>query len=203
MTEKKAPLGASASDLWLVMVLGGAVVAWSLLMLVLRIVEIAPNENVPIDITVPAHQTELILAEGAEPVPGEVRVATVEMSDLPPAAYVSVLGSAAVQPLTIIGLAICVVLLTRNLRSGRFFSRGNTRLVTAASVIIVAGWLASLVFSTTAGNSVLALLTDHDTVSRFNVTLDWTPLLAAMAIGALAAAFHAGERMQRDTEGLI
>lgn len=202
MTNKSL-WGISRSDLWTVLVLGGAVVVWTLVDLVLRLMEIIPNRDVPVTVELMGERLELPIGPGGEPIPGEVSTATIHVSDLPVATYISALGAVVVPAVTTIAVIVCVMVLCRNLMAGRFFSRTNTRLVTSIALLIAVGWLVSFIFSTMASNGALALVADRAFLESVQFQVDWVAVLAAMGVGALASAFHAGERMQRDTEGLV
>ncbi|RLV55697.1 DUF2975 domain-containing protein [Aeromicrobium phragmitis] len=201
--SEKSPFGASRSDLWAVLIVGGVIVVSTLVGLVVRLVEIVPNRDVPVTVQLMGERLALPLGPNGEPLSGEVSTATIQVSDMPVATYVSALGAAIVPALATIGVVVCVMVLCRNLMAGRFFSRANTRLVSAVSVLIALGWLISFLFSTMASNGALALVADRELLESVQFRVDWVAVLAAMGVGALASAFHAGERMQRDTEGLV
>lgn len=200
---EKSPFGVSRSDLWTVLVVGGVIVVSTLVSLVSRLIEIVPNRDVPVTVDLMGEQHDLPIGPAGEPVAGEISTATIHVSDLPVATYVSALGAAVVPAITTIAVIACLMLLCRNLMAGRFFSRTNTRLVTSIAVLIAFGWLISFLFSTMASNGALALVADRALLDSVQFRVDWVAVLAAMGVGALASAFHAGERMQRDTEGLV
>jgi hypothetical protein len=122
---------------------------------------------------------------------------------MPVATHRAAIGAAAVPPLATIGVTVCVLLLCRRMLAGQFFSGTITRLITAASLLIAGGWAAWFGCSVLASNGVLALVADRALAEQITFQVSWTPILASMAVGALAAAFHAGEKLQRDTEGLV
>ncbi|MFD1861115.1 DUF2975 domain-containing protein [Aeromicrobium camelliae] len=199
----KSPFEVSRSDLWTVLVIGGVIVVSTLVSLVSRLIEIVPNRDVPVSVDLMGEQLELPVGPGGDAVTGEVSTATIHVSDLPVATYVSALGAAVVPAITTVAVIVCVMVLCRNLMAGRFFSRTNTRLVTSVALLIAFGWLISFIFSTMASNGALALVADRALLDSVQFRVDWVAVLAAMGVGALASAFHAGERMQRDTEGLV
>lgn len=198
----KAPFG-SRADFWTVLVVGTLVALWTLVALVLRLWQVVPNHDVPVTVQLIGERLDLPLGPDGSPVAGEVSTATIHVSDLPLATHAAAIGAVVVPALCSIAVIVCVMVLCRNLMTRRFFSRTNTRLVTAVSVLIAGGWLLTFGFSVMASNGALALIADRAFLESVQFRVDWVALLAAMAVGALASAFHAGERMQRDTEGLV
>jgi hypothetical protein len=200
---EKSPLFARPADLWSVLVVGAVVIVASLVRLVGDVARLLPNRDVPVDVLLTGAHVELPIGPGGALVPATVDVAALTVSDMPVATFASALGAAAVPPLATIAVTVCVLLLCRQMLSGRFFSRTATRLITAVSVLVAGGWALHLAFTVMATNGVLALVADPAVADEVRTPVSWTAILAAMAVGALAAAFGAGERMQRDTEGLV
>jgi hypothetical protein len=200
---EKSPLFARPADLWSVLVVGAVVIVASLVRLVGDVARLLPNRDVPVDVLLTGARVELPIGPGGALVPATVDGAALPVSDMPAATFASALGAAAVPPLATIAVTVCVLLLCRQMLSGRFFSRTATRLITAVSVLVAGGWALHLAFTVMATNGVLALVADPAVADEVRTPVSWTAILAAMAVGALAAAFGAGERMQRDTEGLV
>ncbi|RMI12550.1 hypothetical protein [Cellulomonas triticagri] len=199
----KAPWFARPSDLWSVLLVGGAVIAWNAVTLVRDLVRLLPNQDVQVDVLLRGVPLDLPIGPGGATVAAHVDTAGVTVPDMPPGTYVSALGAAVVPPLATIAITVCVLLLCRQMLGGQFFSQRATRLITAVSLLIAGGWFAWFGFSVMASNGALALVADPAVLDAAERPMSWTPILAAMAVGALAAAFHAGERMQRDAEGLV
>ena len=199
----KAPLGtATRSDQWLVIVLSAIVSVTTLWTAARRVVEILPNEDVPVDVQFDP-TTQPITIEGVGTVSAEIDHATVTVPDLPIVSWLAALGGVIVPALAIVGIMVCVAWLCRHLMTGEFFSRTNTRLLTSISMLIVLGWVADLMGRTFAGNSALARLAEDGEGFALSTTLPLQYLFVAIVVGCIAAAFHAGERMQRDAEGLV
>lgn len=200
---EKSPLFARPADLWSVLVVGAVVVVASVVRLVADLARLLPNQDVPVDVLLTGASVDLPIGPGGALVPATVDAAAVQVSDMPVATFASALGAAAVPPLATIAVTVCVLLLCRRMLSGQFFSRTSTRLITATSLLIAGGWALHLGFTVMATNGVLALVADPAVADQVRTPVSWTAILAAMAVGALAAAFGAGERMQRDTAGLV
>lgn len=203
MTTTRAPWFTSRSDLLSVLVVGGLVIVWQAVGLIASVARIAPNSDAPVDVLLMGAPVELPLGPDGAPLAATVESATLTVSDMPIATHLAAIGAAAVPPLATIGVTVCVLLLCRRMLAGQFFSGTITRLITAVSLLIAGGWVAWFGCSVMASNGVLALVADRALAEQITFQVSWTPILTSMAVGALAAAFHAGEKLQRDTEGLV
>ena len=199
----RAPWFTSRSDLISILVVGVAVIVWQAGGLIASVVRILPNRDAPVDVMIAGAPVELPLGPGGAALAATVDTATLTVADMPVATYVAALGAAVVPPLATIGVTVCVLLLCRRMLAGQFFSGTITRLITAVSLLIGGGWLAWFGCSVMASNGVLAQVADRAVAEEITFQVSWTPILASMAVGALAAAFSAGERLQRDAEGLV
>lgn len=199
----RAPWFTSRSDLISILVVGAAVIVWQAGGLIASVVRLLPNRDAPVDVMIAGAPVELPLGPGGAALAATVDTATLTVSDMPAATYVAALGAAVVPPLATIGVTVCVLLLCRRMLAGQFFSGTITRLITAVSLLIGGGWLAWFGCSVMASNGVLAQVADRAVAEEITFQVSWTPILTSMAVGALAAAFSAGERLQRDAEGLV
>ena len=201
----KAPFGtATRSDVWLTLALAAVGIVATLWEAVARLVGVVPNRDVPLEVQVMS-STQAIAIEGvADVVPVELDRFTVHVSDLPPGTYIAAIGAVVVPAVTVVTVLACLAWLLRNIGAGRFFSRLNTRLVTTAALATAVGWLLTTALKTAAANGALARLSTDDRAG-FEVTMSisFLYLFAAMVAGCVAAAFHTGERVQRDSEGLV
>ncbi|MFD1714832.1 hypothetical protein ACFSBZ_10150 [Amnibacterium flavum] len=196
----RAPRFASRADLLTATTVGGIAAVWTIVQLVLRLVEVIPNRNVPVPVWIDDASATLPLPDGTADI--ALTSGTAIVSGMPAITLVSVAGAAiitAAASLAVIGLVLALCL---NLARGRYFSTRNTLTVTAISATIAVGWFVSHLFTQMASNGAIAALTDR-AYEASTIPFDWTPILAAIAVGAVAAAFRAGERLQRDTEGLV
>src|SRR5690606_35119715 len=131
-----------------------------------------------------------------------VETATATASNLPGITLASLVLAEVAIALTVLTVTVLICLLCLNMLRGTMFSRTNSRLVTVSSFAIVVGWGIHALFTTMGVNGTFGTLSDY---SYDNVifTMNWLPFVFAMTLGALALAFRAGERMQRDTDGLV
>lgn len=199
----RTPWFTSRSDLLSLLVVGAAVIVWQAAGLVASVARILPNTDAPVEVMLMGAPVELPLGPDGAAVGATVESATLTVSDMPVATYLGAIGAAAVPPLATIGVTVCVLLLARRMLAGQFFSGTTTRLITAVSLLIAGGWVAWFGCSVLASNGVLAQVADRAVLEQITFQVSWTPILASMAVGALAAAFHAGERLERETAGLV
>jgi hypothetical protein len=99
-------------------------------------------------------------------------------------------------------LATCAVALGRGLLRGQPFSRAATRGALAAAVaLLVVGVLAQVV----AWLARVAILNEAGSYDFSRTAFTFDPLLVTvgLALVLVVGAFRAGERLQRDTEGLV
>lgn len=186
----------------LVTVLGAAIVAAVAVVvgLVLRLIDIfgADGTRVPVYF----HAVDGALPGTDAAVTLTIDHGSVVVTDLPFATFASVLLAAILPALASLVVVVCAFRFFRRLLRGEAFAAGNARLLSIASIAILGGWLADSAFSTMASNGALALASSR-AVDGAPHPLDWLPVLVAMAVGGLAIAFRAGERLRADTEGLV
>ncbi len=78
----------------------------------------------------------LPIGPGGTPVAAGVSSAQVAVSDLGPFMMIWAVGAVAVVPLATIAVAVLVLILSRNILRGQFFSRTNTWIITSISLVI-------------------------------------------------------------------
>ncbi|BDI23955.1 hypothetical protein [Herbiconiux sp. L3-i23] len=190
----------SRSDVVATATLGAIVAVWTIVDLVVSLTSILSNRDVPIRVWVDDASAALPLPTGSAEITLTSGVA--EVSDMPPFILGVVASSAVVRAAAILAVTALVLILCRNLARGKVFSSGNTALVTGIAVAIAVGWFLTSLFAQMASNSAVNVLTDK-AYSSAQAPVEWTPYLAAFAVTVVAVAFRAGERLQRDTEGLV
>lgn len=137
---------------------------------------------------------------------GAITSASVLVNGVPTWVYVVEVALAVLLALLMLSIAACLVLLTRRLGRGWAFGRGNTWLVGSILIAVVLVWAVGM-----AGSAIRF-------VGAFESTAvgDWraagltpvmdvplAPVLVAIGLLPLVAAFRLGERMQDDSDGLV
>lgn len=154
-------------------------------------------------------------------VSGGFSVAEVEVTGLDLAARAFLAGGTAVQGMTFVLIGIVVALLCRRLLTDAPFATSLTRSLRLAAGTLALGGIAwqvlAAIGSTLAADQVLRVDSWASTgdvppggVSdtglpepTLGFTIEFWPILIALALVAVAAAFRSGERMQRETAGLV
>ncbi|WP_405215991.1 hypothetical protein [Agrococcus sp. Ld7] len=157
----------------------------------------------------------------ASVVSGGFSVAAVEVTGLDLTARAFLAGGIIVQGATLVVIGIVVALLCRRLLTDAPFAASLTRsLRLAAGTLALGGivWQAlTAIGSTLAANQVLRIdswaftgdvpaggVADTGLPEpSLAFTIEFWPILIALALVAVAAAFRTGERMQRETAGLV
>ena len=109
------------------------------------------------------------------------------------------LGAASLTVLAVIAL---LAVFAWNVGRGRAFSRANVRVVWWATIALLVGWILGGLFTTMGVNGALSAVSEYS-YDGVLFSTDWAAFWGIMALGAIGAAFQVGERLQRDTEGLV
>jgi hypothetical protein len=203
MSQQQSPWFARPADLWSVVIVGAVAVVWNLIVLTRGVARLLPNREVDVTVLLSGVELDLPIGPGGTAVAAQVASADVPVSDLPVFVHALALGAVVVVPIATIAITLLVLALCRNLIAGRFFSSTATHIITAISLVIAGAWLLQLGCAVMTSNWALAQIADPAVADAAGRPFSYTPILVSMAVGALAAVFKAGERMQRDTEGLV
>lgn len=126
---------------------------------------------------------------------------------VPDATWMSGVGlvtSVVARSLSYLIVIACALVVCRNLTNGRAFSLLNTRCIHVAGASLIAGALLGFLgLSLGLNDAFRSIGFDADTIGTNAPVAYWPTLFAGFALTILAIAFRAGERLQRDTEGLV
>lgn len=140
------------------------------------------------------------LGGGASAVVTEVTVAA---PDTPLISVIAAVTVVIVRALTFFGVIACILALCRNISRGITFDRANSRLVSATAITLFVGTLIVQGARMFAINGILASL-EHIGEGDISTPMSfWVAYFVAASLGLVAIAFRAGERLQRETEGLV
>ncbi len=206
--------------------------ALTLVFTVVGVISTLVSDAVPVSIPVrqfwPEAYPWVTIQDGppATVVEGGFSLAEVTAAGLGTDARLLLAAGHALQGLTFTVIAITVALLCHRLLNGTAFKPAISRAINISAIAIAAGgvlwqacfWIGGTIASEqvlqvrgwtseepAAGDPRAALdpLATGLPEPTFALTIDFWPLMLGLALAAVAAAFRYGERLQRDTEGLV
>lgn len=190
-------------SLWIFMVAGVGIAIWAVWSAVVRIVEVLPNQDVAVPAEFAGTMADAPIGPDGAPVAIELDSAIITAPSLPAASLAAIVIQQVVMAVVVVGVVACLVWLARNVSRGSVFSRTNTALVTTAGFVGIVGFFAVPFFGNMAANGAFAVLSER-TFDNVVISVDLFPLILLTFIAATAATvFSVGERLQRDTEGLV
>jgi hypothetical protein len=169
---------------------------------VARLREVAAGRDIPVIVMLPETSVGLPLGPSGADVTASVDTATILVNDPAPATLFALWAEPIWLALAVLaGLWIASVFFLRIAR-GEIFTRGGSRLALAGGLVFAAGWAGSMLFSTMSANGALAAISDG-TYDQISMYVPLTPVLVILFIGGLGSALQIGEKLQRDTVGLV
>lgn len=187
----------------LLAVAGAAIAAWAVVEAVLRIIEALRNTDVPVLAVFNGTPGVAPLGVDGTGVPVLLEQAYVTVPALQPAAVGALVIQQVIGAGAIVTVVVCLLLVAVSGLRGRVFSRRNTVLVSGAGIAALLGVALHPFFGNMAANGAFALLSER-TFDNVIISVDIsTLLLIAFMSGLLSTVFATGDRLQRDTEGLV
>lgn len=168
-----------------------------------RIVELARGIDVPVVVEFLGDRVEVPLAEGGTGIPVQLDQATITAASLPPIATVPGIIGQVLQLVTVVVVIGCLILLSRSIFRGVVFRRRNTALAMTAGLTGLFGFAAVRFFDNMLANATVAVVTDNQVDNAVITVEPLTFILAAFILAVIGTAFAVGDRLQRDTEGLV
>jgi hypothetical protein len=124
------------------------------------------------------------------------------MADLPDAARAALLAEAVLGSLLTVGICAAVVWLCVRVFVGRPFVRSATTGICVVAILVLLVGLGGPLLHGIANTEALAFA-GYDDLALLLWDVDLAPLGWAFALLVVAAAFEIGQRLQRDSEGLV
>ena len=167
-----------------------------------RLREVATSGAIPVLVPLVGETAHLPLGPEGAMVQAEVETAVVHVSDPAPATLFALWA----QPIwgsvfIVAGLVIAAMFFLR-LARGRAFTTGAARLAFVGAGTLLIGWLGSSMLTNMTTNGALSALSDYSYDSVI-FEVNFASVLAVLVLAAIGTALQIGERMQRDTEGLV
>ncbi|PKQ17777.1 MAG: hypothetical protein CVT68_06795 [Actinobacteria bacterium HGW-Actinobacteria-8] len=167
-----------------------------------RLAEVAPGHDIPVLVPLSGEQAALPLGPDGAAVTVDVETATVVVADPAPATLFALWAEPIVQFLAVAaGMVVASVFFLRVAR-GRVFKRGTAVLVIIGAGIVAGAWFVGSILTNMTTNGALSAVSDY-TYDSAIFTADLAPFMWILVLGAVGAALQLGERLRRDTEGLV
>ncbi|GAA3666693.1 hypothetical protein [Microbacterium marinilacus] len=182
--------------------LAAVAAAWIVTEAVTALVRILPNRDAPVPFRLEDAATGIPLGGDGEVVTAVVERVVVQMNDLPPAALLPLAGSVVLHAVCMLAVLTCSAWFVLNLARGIAFHRTNTRLLAGVGVLVGVDLALTTLLDRIATTQAAAVL-GGGAFEPAAEDLDFLRLFLVFGIGAVATAFGVGERLQRDTEGLV
>lgn len=197
------PSRGDIAAMWTFLAAGAVIAAVAVVSAVLRIIEVLPNRDVEVLAEFSGTVAEAPIGPGGAPLPVILDRASITAETLPTFSLVSLVAEQVVGAITVIVVITCLVMLARSVMRGEVFSRRSTRLVTTAGFTGLFGYAAVPFLGNMAANGAFAEISDR-TFNNVVMAVELAPFLLLAFIAALASVvFSIGEKMRRDTEGLV
>jgi hypothetical protein len=183
-------------------VLGVAAGAWTVVQTVQRILEIAPNRDVPVTAAFADSTATMPIGPGGAAVDVVPSQVILSVSDLPAITLWSLILAEVIYALAVVTVIALVCLVIRNVTRGQAFAPRTVGYIGTATIVVGVGWILTWLFRTMGANGGAAALAGESPV---NTAFDIEPVavFAIASMGVLAAAFQIGGKLQRENEGLV
>ena len=203
-TRKQGELsGGDKASLVVFCIAGAAIAAYITIFSIIRIITLSSGTRVPVMLEFIDQPVEVPLGADGANITLELDRAAITASDLPPLAIVPGIIGQVMQILTIVVVIGCLLLLARSILSGTVFSRRNTGLVMTAGITGLVGFTAVRFFDNMLANATVSAITDNAIDNALMSVEPFTVILGAFIIAVIGTAFAVGDRLQRETEGLV
>lgn len=169
---------------------------------VLRLIEVAPGHDIPVLVALDAERVTLPLGPDGDAVDATVDAATVIVADPAPATLFALWAQPIVVGLTWIALLIVAALFCLRLARAQVFTKATAVLLYVGAGILALGWFLGSILTNMTTNGALSAISNY---SYDSVTFgaSFAPAIGVLALGAVATAVQAGQRLQKDAEGLV
>ena len=192
-----------AIGLWFFMIAGVGIAVSAVWSAVARIVEVLPNRNVQVAAEFAGTMADAPIGVDGAPIAVELERAIITAPSLPVASLWALVIQQVVFAVAVVCVVVCLVWLAWNVSRSIVFSRTNTVLVVTAGFAGLLGYFAVPFFGNMAANGAFAVLSDR-TFDNVVMSVEVFPLILLTFVAATAATvFTVGDRLRRDTEGLV
>lgn len=183
-------------------VMGAAAAIWTVVQAVQRIIQIAPNRDVPVTASFADSTATMPVGPGGaevEVIPTQV---VLSVSDMPGITLWSLILAEVVYALAVVTVIALVCLVIRNVVRGKAFAPQTVGYIGTATIVVGVGWILTWLFRTMGANGGAAALAGESPVNTA-FGIEPVVIFAIASMGVLAAAFQIGGKLQRENEGLV
>ena len=167
-----------------------------------RLLEVGDGRDVPVTVPLAGESASLPLGPDGAGVAASVETATVTVADPAPATVFALYAEPVwMAVVTLLGIGVAALFFLR-LARGQAFTAGSSRLAYIAAGIVTVGWLGSSILTNMTTNGALSAISDY-TYEAVTFEVSLAPALVVLVVAAVGAALQIGERLQRETEGLV
>lgn len=178
---------------------GIGAIAWSA---IARLVEVAPGRDVPVLVPFADERAELPIGPNGAAAEVEATQAVVSVAEPAAATQFALIAEPVVHAAASIAGIVLLGLLAWNLARGRAFAGGSVRLIWWGAGVLALGWFAGTMLTNMTVNGALSAISEYS-YDGIRFSASWLPFFAFLALGAIGGAFQIGEKLQRETEGLV
>ncbi|MEV4737479.1 MULTISPECIES: hypothetical protein [unclassified Microbacterium] len=169
---------------------------------IVRIIELAGGRQVPVRVEFRGDSVDLPLSTGGS-IPVGLESGTIVAPQLPLVAVVPGIIAQVLQIITVVVVIACLILLARLTMGGRIFGRGRTAVVATAGITGLLGFSGVRFFDNMLANATVSRIADNGIDNAVLTVEPFTFILAAFVVALITTVFSIGDRLQRETEGLV
>jgi hypothetical protein len=167
-----------------------------------RLMDVAPGTGIPVLVPLAGEMASLPLGPDGAAVAVDVASATIIVADPSPATLFALWA----QPLWLAAVVCAAMVLSAlfflRLARGRAFSRGAAMIAFVGAALVLANWVADSILTSVTTNGALSAISDN-TYQNWTLEFSLAPVLGVLVLAATGAALQIGERLQRETAGLV
>ncbi|MGN7970522.1 hypothetical protein [Microbacterium sp. 22296] len=206
-SPRSTPRTLSRGDAWsfvLFIIAGVAIAAWAVVSSIGNIVAAVGNRDVRVPIEFLDTVAQAPIGPDGATVPVELTDAVVTAPSLPIASLWALFLGEGLFAATVVAVVVLLLALCVGILRGTIFSRRHTVLITSVGAIALVGAIGVPFFHNMVANGALALLSDRTYDRGLTQQIDLPVLIAIGFVAGLSSTvFAVGDRLQRDTEGLV
>ena len=182
--------------------LGAIAIGITIWQVIVRVIEVLPGRDIPVAVPLFDQTASLPIGPDGALIDVAVDHATIVVPDPAAATLFALFAHPIVSGLAIVAAIALLCMFCWRLARGRAFERSTTRIVMATLGVVAVGWLSTSILWQMSVNGALAAVSDR-TYQTDSATFEILPVLGILGLGVVALALQMGERLKRDTEGLV